>query len=82
MEKIFQQNQRIPFLQAFVKQAIDKLKSTTLAPKMEPCTTEPPAQLPVPQEQLLQLGAALEEEPRSSQNPVLLEMPQEEVIAS
>jgi len=82
MEKIFQQNQRIPFLQAFVKQAVDKLKSTTLTPKIEPWTTEPSAQLPAPQEQLLQLGAKLEEEPRSSQSPILLEMPQEEVIAS
>ena len=82
MEKIFQQNQRIPFLQAFVKQAVDKLKSTTLTPKIEPWTTEPSAQLPAPQEQLLQLGAKLKEEPRSSQSPILLEMPQEEVIAS
>ena len=79
MEKIFQQNQRIPFLQAFVKQAIDKLKSTTSAPKLEPWTTEPMAELPAPQEQLLQIGAKLEAEP--SQMPILLEMP-EEIIAS
>ena len=80
MEKIFQQNQRIPFLQAFVKQAVDKLKSTALSPKVEPWTTEPMAELPTPQEQLLQMGAKLEDEP--SQSPILLEMPQEEVIAS
>ena len=80
IEKIFQQNQRLPFLQAFVKQAVDRLKSTALTPKTDLWTIEPPAELPAPQEQLLQMGAKLEDQP--SQSPVLLKMPQEEIIAS
>ena len=79
IEKVFQQNQRLPFLQMFVKQAVDKLKSTALTPKSESWTIAPLAELPAPQEQLL-LGAKLEDQP--SQIPTLLEMPQEEIIAS
>ena len=80
IEKIFQQNRRLPFLQAFVRQAVDKLKFTALTPQSESWTIKPLAELPAPQEQLLQLGAKLEEQP--SQSPILLEMPQEEIVAS
>lgn len=62
LQTIFQQNQRIPFLQAFVKQAIDHLTPSPLQPSqpiVSNAVTPTPAALPKPQEELLQMSAEL-----------------------
>lgn len=56
LETVFRQNQRIPFLQAFVKQAVERLRPS--APTTAPMNVEPLDALPSPQEPL-QLGAKL-----------------------
>jgi hypothetical protein len=71
MEKVFEQNRRLPFLQAFVKQAIDKLipKPISASQNSEGITANPkpkivpaaPEGLPAPQEVPLQLGAKLDD---------------------
>ncbi|MGV0028005.1 slr1306 family protein [Phormidesmis priestleyi] len=81
LETVFQQNQRIPFLQTFVKQAVDRLKPTAPTQNPAPAIQEFAA-LPKPQEELLQLGAKLVTEP-VQEDRIPLELPvAEEVLLS
>lgn len=59
MQKVFEQNRRLPFLQMFVKQAVDQLVKPTIA--SSPQVPPPLDGLPVPQEEPLEIGAKLEE---------------------
>lgn len=76
MEKVFEQNQRLPFLQAFVKQAIDKLipKSIPAKPAEPKIVPDAPQGLPAPQEAPLQIGAKLEKDQAIALEPAELEM--------
>lgn len=58
LKKIFEQNGRLPFLQMFVKQAVDRLKPTALE-SYRPVPA-PPDELPAPVEMPLEMGAKLE----------------------
>lgn len=60
MQKVFEQNRRLPFLQAFVKQAVDRLVLPTIA--SPPQVPQSPDGLPAPQEAPLEIGAKLEED--------------------
>jgi uncharacterized protein (DUF697 family) len=62
LETVFQQNQRISFLQTFVKQAVDRLKPTAMTQTSAPVIQQFDA-LPKPQEEPLQLGVKLVTEP-------------------
>lgn len=62
MQKVFEQNRRLPFLQMFVKQAVDQLVKPTIASSAPVPTPTPPEGLPVPQEAPLEIGAKLEED--------------------
>jgi hypothetical protein len=80
VEKIFQHNGRMPFLQMFVKQAVDRLKPTALE-SYRPIP-DAPDQLPAPVEAPLEIGATLDTEkplnlPDSTQPLVL---PQKEEV--
>lgn len=67
MQKVFEQNRRLPFLQMFVKQAVDQLVKPTIASSV-PVSTDPvltptpPEGLPAPQEAPLEIEAKLEAE--------------------
>jgi uncharacterized protein (DUF697 family) len=65
MQKVFEQNRRLPFLQAFVKQAVDQLVQPSIASSA--AVPEPLAGLPAPQETPLEIGAKLEEQPEPLQ---------------
>lgn len=77
MQKIFEQNRRLPFMQAFVKQAIDKLipKSIPAKPNAQPNAPmpNPPEGLPAPVEVPLQMAAKLESDQAGKQPLVLPE---------
>ncbi|MBW4527174.1 MAG: DUF697 domain-containing protein [Phormidium tanganyikae FI6-MK23] len=60
MQKVFEQNRRLPFLQMFVKQAVDQLVKPTIA--SSPQVPKPLDSLPAPQEAPLEIGAKLEED--------------------
>lgn len=60
MQKIFQQNGRLPFLQLFVKQAVDRLKPTALESYSARPVPDAPDELPAPVEAPLEIGAKLE----------------------
>ncbi|MEP0919389.1 DUF697 domain-containing protein [Leptolyngbya sp. DQ-M1] len=60
MQKVFEQNRRLPFLQMFVKQAVDQLVKPTIA--SSPQMPKPLDGLPAPQEAPLEIGAKLEED--------------------
>lgn len=62
MQKVFEQNRRLPFLQLFVKQAVDQLVKPTIPASAPVPTPMPPEGLPVPHEAPLEIGAKLEEE--------------------
>ncbi|KAM3111750.1 slr1306 family protein [Phormidesmis sp. 146-33] len=72
LETVFQQNQRISFLQMFVKQAVDRLKPST--PTQPPAPVQQFDALPKPQEEPLQLGVKLVSEPEQAEN-IPLELP-------
>lgn len=80
MQKIFEQNRRLPFLQLFVKQAVDQLVKPTIAAAPQ---KPRPDGLPAPQEMPLEIGAKLEEatplKPLAIPEKVLVD---QEVIAS
>lgn len=61
LQTVFEQNRRLPFMQMFVKQALDKLKPTSLPAKA--VIIAPPDGLPAPVEAPLQIGAKLDEQP-------------------
>ncbi|MBW4421443.1 MAG: DUF697 domain-containing protein [Myxacorys californica WJT36-NPBG1] len=61
LQTVFEQNRRLPFMQMFVKQALDKLRPTPLPAKAVIIT--PPDGLPAPAEAPLQIGAKLDEQP-------------------
>ncbi|NDJ18463.1 DUF697 domain-containing protein [Myxacorys almedinensis] len=58
LQTIFEQNRRLPFMQLFVKQALDKLRPGSLP--SQTLTIAPPDGLPAPTEALLHLEATLE----------------------
>ncbi len=63
MQKVFEQNRRLPFLQTFVKSAIDKLIPATIPAKATPqIVPDAPEGLPAPQEVPIQLEAKLEDD--------------------
>ncbi len=62
LQAVFEQNGRLPFLQMFVKQAVERLKPTPIESETVMPKVAPPDQLPVPQEAPLEIGAKLETE--------------------
>ncbi|MBW4538076.1 MAG: DUF697 domain-containing protein [Myxacorys chilensis ATA2-1-KO14] len=71
LQTIFEQNRRLPFMQMFVKQALDKLRPTSLPAKAVIIT--PPDGLPAPAEAPLQIGAKLDEQPLALEELVIEE---------
>jgi hypothetical protein len=67
MQKVFEQNRRLPFMQAFVKQAIDKLIPKSIPAKPTVQTPNPPEGLPAPVEAPLQMAAKLEPDQSGNQ---------------
>ncbi|BAU12017.1 hypothetical protein LEP3755_25440 [Leptolyngbya sp. NIES-3755] len=79
MQKVFEQNRRLPFLQMFVKQAVDQLVKPTIQASStpEPEMARSLDGLPAPQEAPLEIGAKLEEDAKPLQplaipEPVLI----------
>ncbi|MER3478005.1 MAG: hypothetical protein C4287_17935, partial [Leptolyngbya sp. ERB_1_2] len=63
MQKVFEQNRRLPFLQMFVRQAVEQLVKPTIAsPQASEQVPQPLDGLPAPQEAPLEIGAKLEED--------------------
>ena len=83
MERVFEQNRRVPFLQMFVKQAVDQLVKPTIASTAQ--VPEPLEGLPAPQESPLEIGAKLEKDAQPLQ-PLAIPEPvavlNQEVIVS
>lgn len=69
MQKVFEQNRRLPFLQLFVKQAVDQLVKPTLSSSSQ--ASQPLDGLPAPQEAPLEIGAKLEEDVKLQPLPAL-----------
>jgi len=63
MQKVFEQNRRLPFLQMFVKQAVDQLVKPTIASSAQTSeqVPQPLDRLPTPQQAPLEIGAELED---------------------
>ncbi|MBN8559450.1 MAG: DUF697 domain-containing protein [Leptolyngbya sp. UWPOB_LEPTO1] len=84
MEKVFEQNRRLPFMQMFVKQAVDRLVKTPLSASAPVPTPTPLDGLPAPQEAPLEIGAKLEKDVNSeiakSDEPKLLEIPEVSLV--
>lgn len=87
MQKVFEQNRRLPFLQAFVKQAVDQLVKPTIQASSTPVpeASKPLDGLPAPQESPLEIGAKLEEDakplpPLAVPEPVLVSNQEPELI--
>lgn len=86
MEKVFEQNRRLPFLQMFVKQAVDQLvKPTIQSANTTPEVSKPLDGLPAPQEAPLEIGAKLEEDTKPLQplavpEPVMIAAQEPELI--
>jgi uncharacterized protein (DUF697 family) len=79
LQTIFEQNRRLPFMQLFVKQAIDKLRPNPLTPQATPVTLQPFDELPAPQEAPLQIGVKLESNPPLNQ-PLVIGEKQTDII--
>ncbi|MBE9009183.1 DUF697 domain-containing protein [Pseudanabaenaceae cyanobacterium LEGE 13415] len=87
MQKVFEQNRRLPFLQMFVKQAVDQLVKPTIQASSTPApeVSKPLDGLPAPQEAPLEIGAKLEEDatplpPLAVPEAVLIENEQPQLI--